>query len=280
MSQFPPPGPPGPPPGHRRSPAGGLGSPGSGVPPPAYGAPPPWGPPVHQPGVVPLRPLTLGDMFGGLDADHPAQPGGHGRDGRPGDAGLHAGPRRGDAGPRLRRPPALAGPEQRQGSDPTAGIGLNAATPCQPGQRRLQRAGRHRRDRPGDAGRRAGRDRPATHRGRRPGGRAADGCWPLLGLSLLAGLISTLVVGLPIGASGSRIGLLAGNDVAGHPPRRPRRTPRPGRAASSSTSASSCWPRPTSCIEEQRRARPRCAGRASSRGASSGGCSASRCWPR
>ena len=25
----------------------------------------PWGPPVHQPGVVPLRPLTLGDIFGG-----------------------------------------------------------------------------------------------------------------------------------------------------------------------------------------------------------------------
>ncbi len=27
--------------------------------------PAPWGPPVHQPGVVPLRPLTLGDIFGG-----------------------------------------------------------------------------------------------------------------------------------------------------------------------------------------------------------------------
>ena len=26
---------------------------------------PHWGPPVHQPGVVPLRPLTLGDIFGG-----------------------------------------------------------------------------------------------------------------------------------------------------------------------------------------------------------------------
>lgn len=25
----------------------------------------PWQPPVHQPGIVPLRPLTLGDMFGG-----------------------------------------------------------------------------------------------------------------------------------------------------------------------------------------------------------------------
>jgi hypothetical protein len=25
----------------------------------------PWGPPVHQPGVVPLRPLTLGDILGG-----------------------------------------------------------------------------------------------------------------------------------------------------------------------------------------------------------------------
>ncbi len=35
-----------------------------------YGGPGPhqfpgWRPPVHQPGVVPLRPLTLGDMFGG-----------------------------------------------------------------------------------------------------------------------------------------------------------------------------------------------------------------------
>jgi hypothetical protein len=29
---------------------------------------PPWGPPVHQPGVVPLRPLTLGDIFGGAIA--------------------------------------------------------------------------------------------------------------------------------------------------------------------------------------------------------------------
>ena len=37
--------------------------------PPAGGPVPPglspWGPPVHQPGVVPLRPLTLGDIFGG-----------------------------------------------------------------------------------------------------------------------------------------------------------------------------------------------------------------------
>src|SRR6195952_2332373 len=60
MSQFPPPGPPPPPP-----PGDGAGAPGPGVPPPGYGVPPPWGPPVHQPGVVPLRPLTLGDMFGG-----------------------------------------------------------------------------------------------------------------------------------------------------------------------------------------------------------------------
>lgn len=29
------------------------------------GPPAPWGPPVHQPGVVPLRPLMLGDIFGG-----------------------------------------------------------------------------------------------------------------------------------------------------------------------------------------------------------------------
>ncbi len=32
---------------------------------PGPGQPPSWGPPVHQPGVVPLRPLTLGDIFGG-----------------------------------------------------------------------------------------------------------------------------------------------------------------------------------------------------------------------
>ncbi len=38
------------------------------MPPTGGPAPPglsPWGPPVHQPGVVPLRPLTLGDIFGG-----------------------------------------------------------------------------------------------------------------------------------------------------------------------------------------------------------------------
>ncbi len=47
--------------------------PGAGAPPPPdppRGAPPgrpgaPWGPPVARPGVVPLRPLTLGDLLGG-----------------------------------------------------------------------------------------------------------------------------------------------------------------------------------------------------------------------
>ena len=48
---------PGPPPG----PAGSATRP---VDPRRAGSPP-WGPPVHQPGVVPLRPLTLGDIFGG-----------------------------------------------------------------------------------------------------------------------------------------------------------------------------------------------------------------------
>ena len=72
---YPPPGypPPGyPPPGY---PPPGYPAPGTGpaVPGPApYGGPAPhpraqpgWQPPVHQPGVVPLRPLNLGDMFGG-----------------------------------------------------------------------------------------------------------------------------------------------------------------------------------------------------------------------
>ncbi|MCW2846744.1 MAG: hypothetical protein JWR90_718 [Marmoricola sp.] len=59
MTQYPPPGadgmpPPDPPPGYWAAPAV-----------PAAAGVPPWGPPVHQPGVVPLRPLTLGDIFGG-----------------------------------------------------------------------------------------------------------------------------------------------------------------------------------------------------------------------
>jgi len=82
MTQYPPPGAPEgvPPPG---SAPGSWPPPGAPAPPPggpypvlptagpaAYGGPPPmgpnpWGPPVHQPGVVPLRPLTLGDIFGG-----------------------------------------------------------------------------------------------------------------------------------------------------------------------------------------------------------------------
>jgi hypothetical protein len=79
MTQYPPPGPPaepphGPPSGPPPWPPAGAGY---GAPPPsqqagwaAYGGPqqplqpPPWLP-VHQPGVIPLRPLTLGDMFGG-----------------------------------------------------------------------------------------------------------------------------------------------------------------------------------------------------------------------
>ena len=60
--QFPPPGSayPPPPTGYQQQPwATPYGGPGPQQPPPQ------WGPPVHQPGVVPLRPLTLGDMFGG-----------------------------------------------------------------------------------------------------------------------------------------------------------------------------------------------------------------------
>ena len=53
-------GPQGPPPG---APAGEWGAPPYGGPAPAQ--PAHWRPPVYQPGVVPLRPLTLGDMFGG-----------------------------------------------------------------------------------------------------------------------------------------------------------------------------------------------------------------------
>lgn len=58
MTHYPPPGAP-------------AGPPRPGPPPPPPGAPwgqpgtPPWGPPVQQPGVVPLRPLLLGDLFGG-----------------------------------------------------------------------------------------------------------------------------------------------------------------------------------------------------------------------
>jgi hypothetical protein len=67
---YPPPGPPpGPIPGAVSGPYGPPGAPvgAEGTP---YGGPGPhqfpgWRPPVHQPGVVPLRPLTLGDIFGG-----------------------------------------------------------------------------------------------------------------------------------------------------------------------------------------------------------------------
>lgn len=67
MTQYPPPGapddqaPPGPPAGPP------PGTPSGPPPGPTWGQPgtPPWGPPVQQPGVVPLRPLLLGDLFGG-----------------------------------------------------------------------------------------------------------------------------------------------------------------------------------------------------------------------
>lgn len=74
---LPPPGPALPPPGHDLPPPGpALPPPGPALPPPGPGVPAP-GPAdwhrltpeeltrLHQPGVVPLRPLTLGDVFGG-----------------------------------------------------------------------------------------------------------------------------------------------------------------------------------------------------------------------
>lgn len=63
MTQYPPPGAPEGPPGAWPPPADPYRPP----PGPAWGQPgaPPWGPPVQQPGVVPLRPLLLGDLFGG-----------------------------------------------------------------------------------------------------------------------------------------------------------------------------------------------------------------------
>ncbi|MEP7089660.1 MAG: hypothetical protein ABI776_06070 [Nocardioidaceae bacterium] len=61
MSQQPPPG--WVPPGH----PGHAGPPPASPPPgaPGYGSAPSWGAPVHKPGVVALRPLTLGDFYDG-----------------------------------------------------------------------------------------------------------------------------------------------------------------------------------------------------------------------
>lgn len=82
-----PPGPPAPgaagpgypPPGYRDYPPPGWPSPGYGpsYPGPYYGAPgypPPYGPAVLKPGVVPLRPLTLSDIFNGAVAYIRANP--------------------------------------------------------------------------------------------------------------------------------------------------------------------------------------------------------------
>lgn len=66
MTQYPPPGGPDSTPETEplgTGPYGARPPPGSWPPPPDAGTP--WGPPVQQPGVVPLRPLTLGDIFGG-----------------------------------------------------------------------------------------------------------------------------------------------------------------------------------------------------------------------
>jgi hypothetical protein len=68
---YPPPGyPPGyPPPGYPPPGYGPAGYPPPGYPPPGYGppgyGPPRWTPPALKPGVIPLRPLTLSDIFNG-----------------------------------------------------------------------------------------------------------------------------------------------------------------------------------------------------------------------
>ena len=70
MTQYPPPGGPDSTPSPLPAPIAAPGPAPGPVPGAAYPAYPmpgqaPWGPPVHQPGVVPLRPLTLGDIYGG-----------------------------------------------------------------------------------------------------------------------------------------------------------------------------------------------------------------------
>jgi hypothetical protein len=75
----PPPGyPPYPPPGYNYPPAGyPAPPPGYWAPPPGYGAyppPPAWRPPALKPGIIPLRPLTMSEMFNGAVACIRANP--------------------------------------------------------------------------------------------------------------------------------------------------------------------------------------------------------------
>ena len=77
-SPMPPPGHTAPPPGYAAPPPGyaapppGYPAPSSGyaTPPPGYAAPPPGGPRIagleFRPGIIPLRPLTLGDLYGAV----------------------------------------------------------------------------------------------------------------------------------------------------------------------------------------------------------------------
>ncbi len=158
---------------------------------------------------MPLRPLTLGDMFGGSTLTirrNPAATVGLAALVKlvfmliPIVATLVLG-----AGGHL---PSLDLSSSDQGSDPVAGFGLNAATLVSGVfsglagivvtglvMRVVEQAVIGRRVPAGEAWR--------TVRGR---------LWALLGLSLLAGLISILVLGLPAGL-GVAVGLLAGSDV-------------------------------------------------------------------
>ncbi len=178
------------------------------MPPPAYGPPPPWGPPVHQPGVVPLRPLTLGDMFGGSTLTIRRNPAA--------TVGLAALVKLvfmlvpvvvtlvlgfGDHLPSMDL-------ESDPDANPMAGVGLNAASlvsgvfSALAGivvtglvMRAVEQAV-------------VGRRLPAAEAWRSVRGRL----WALLGLALLAGLVSLLVVGLPAGL-GIALGLLAGSEA-------------------------------------------------------------------
>ncbi|EID13823.1 hypothetical protein [Mycolicibacterium phlei] len=75
---YPPPGYNYPPPGYNYPPAGyPAPPPGYWAPPPGYGAyppPPAWRPPALKPGIIPLRPLTMSEMFNGAVACIRANP--------------------------------------------------------------------------------------------------------------------------------------------------------------------------------------------------------------
>lgn len=201
MSSYPPPGPYGgqPVPAPSWPPAGYPPYAGPGAPP---GPGPLAGPPVHQPGVVPLRPLTLGDFFGGATAVIRRNP--------TATVGMAAvvtlafmlipiaGTLLLGATGRLPSMDVLDG-----SSDPTSGLGLNAASLVSAVFDALAgivvtgllvRVVEH-----------------ALLGGRMSGGeawvKARGRLLPLLGLSLLISVIAVLVVGVPVGV-GVGIGLL------------------------------------------------------------------------